>query len=149
MVLPEHLANIFFEKLSFYASTVSTFEQYTLAVFISQGYFEKHINRMKLRYGKKRTRILKMIRNVFTTEECRIIENGSGLHLVLEFNSDMPDRKLQHRLRERKIKIASITDYYMDDVIRDKHQFILNYSSLDMDGLEDALLEIKACLSKG
>jgi GntR family transcriptional regulator/MocR family aminotransferase len=148
MVLPEHLANIFFEKLSFYASTVSTFEQYTLAVFISQGYFEKHINRMKLRYGKKRTRILKMIRNVFTAEECRIIENGSGLHLVLEFNTDMPDKKLQHRLRERKIKIASITDYYMDDVVRDKHQFILNYSSLDMDGLEDALLEIKACLSK-
>jgi hypothetical protein len=31
------------------------------------------------------------------------------------------------------------------DVIRDKHQFILNYSSLDMDGLEDALLEIKEC----
>jgi hypothetical protein len=31
-------------------------------------------------------------------------------------------------------------------VIRDKHQFILNYSSLDMDGLEDALLAIKELL---
>jgi GntR family transcriptional regulator/MocR family aminotransferase len=143
MVLPEHLANIFFEKLSFYASTVSTFEQYTLAAFISQGYFEKHINRMKLRYAKKRTRILKIIRNVYTPEECRIIENGSGLHLVLEFNTAMPDRELQRRLREKKIKIASITDYYMDDTIRDNHQFILNYSSLNMDKLEEALRVIK------
>jgi GntR family transcriptional regulator/MocR family aminotransferase len=143
MVLPEHLANIFFERLSFYASTVSTFEQYTLAAFISQGYFEKHINRMKLRYAKKRARVLKIIRNVFTPEECRIIENGSGLHLVLEFNTAMPDRELQRRLRERKIKIASITDYYMDDAIRDKHQFILNYSSLNMDKLEEALHIIK------
>jgi GntR family transcriptional regulator/MocR family aminotransferase len=143
MVLPEHLANIFFEKLSFYASTVSTFEQYTLAAFISQGYFEKHINRMKLRYGKKRTRILNMLKAVYTPEECRIIENGSGLHLVLEFHTDLPDRVLQQRLRERNIKIASITDYDMDDVIRDRHQFILNYSSLDMDGLEEALLAIK------
>jgi GntR family transcriptional regulator/MocR family aminotransferase len=144
MVLPEHLANLFFERLSFYANTVSTFEQYTLAAFISQGYFEKHINRMRLRYGRKRARILEMIRNVYTPDECRIIENGSGLHLVLEFNTDIPDRELQRRLRKRKIKIASITDYYMDDVIRDKHQFILNYSSLNMDGLEEAFLEIKA-----
>jgi GntR family transcriptional regulator/MocR family aminotransferase len=144
MVLPEHLANLFFERLSFYANTVSTFEQYTLAAFISQGYFEKHINRMRLRYGRKRARILEMIRNVYTPDECRIIENGSGLHLVLEFNTDIPDRELQRRLRKRKIKIASITDYYMDDVIRDKHQFILNYSSLNMDGLEEAFREIKA-----
>jgi GntR family transcriptional regulator/MocR family aminotransferase len=148
MVLPEHLANIFFEKLSFYASTVSTFEQYTLSAFISQGYFEKHINRMKLRYRKKRTRILKMIRDVYPPDECRIIENDSGLHLVLEFNTDIPDKQLQRRLGERKIKIASITDYYMDDAVRDRHQFILNYSSLDIDGLEDALLEIKAALTK-
>jgi hypothetical protein len=34
----------------------------------------------------------------------------------------------------------------MDDVIRDKHQFILNYSSLNLEGLEEALLEIKASL---
>jgi GntR family transcriptional regulator/MocR family aminotransferase len=101
---------------------------------------------MKLRYGKKRAHILKTIRKVFTPDECRMIENGSGLHLVLEFNTDLSDRELQHRLQERKIKIASITDYYMDDVIRDKHQFILNYSSLNMEGLEEALLEIKAAL---
>ena len=48
MVLPEHLANEFYRRLSFYSCTVSTFEQYTLARFISEGYFEKHINRMRL-----------------------------------------------------------------------------------------------------
>lgn len=40
MVLPEHLANEFYRRLSFYSCTVSTFEQYTLARFISEGYFE-------------------------------------------------------------------------------------------------------------
>jgi GntR family transcriptional regulator/MocR family aminotransferase len=143
MVLPEHLANLFFEKLSFYACTVSTFEQYTLAEFIKQGYFEKHINRMKLRYGKKRNLILHMIGEIFSPEECRVIENGSGLHLVLEFHTTMPDQVLKHRLWEKKIKIASITDYYMDDQNRNQHQFIVNYSSLDMEGLKEGLLEMK------
>jgi GntR family transcriptional regulator/MocR family aminotransferase len=143
MVLPEHLANLFFEKLSFYACTVSTFEQYTLAEFIKQGYFEKHINRMKLRYGKKRNLILHMIGEIFSPEECRVIENGSGLHLVLEFHTTMPDQVLKQRLLEKKIKIASITDYYMDDQNRNQHQFIVNYSSLDMEGLKEGLLEMK------
>ncbi|MDD7536787.1 MAG: PLP-dependent aminotransferase family protein, partial [Bullifex sp.] len=48
MVLPETLGDTFRRELSFYASTVPSFEQYTLSRFISEGYFEKHINRMRL-----------------------------------------------------------------------------------------------------
>ncbi len=47
MVLPPELLNRFQQELGFYASTVSNFEQYILAEFIQQGYFEKHINRMR------------------------------------------------------------------------------------------------------
>jgi len=148
MVLPEHLANLFFEKLSFNANTVSTFEQYTLAEFISKGYFEKHINRMRLRYGRKRTKILEIIRKVFNENECRIIENGSGLHFVLEFNTKMPDKKVQEMLLKKKIKIGTISECYKDENVKDMHQFILNYSSLNIDGLENALLEIKKILKK-
>ena len=54
MVLPVHLVNKFYRQLSFYACTVSNFEQYTLAEFIKRGYFEKHINRMRLFYSRQR-----------------------------------------------------------------------------------------------
>lgn len=47
MVLPTALAEAFYKNLGFYACTVSNLEQYTLAKFISEGYFEKHINRMR------------------------------------------------------------------------------------------------------
>ena len=40
MVLPVHLVNRFYQTLSFYSCTVSNFEQYTLAAFIQQGYFD-------------------------------------------------------------------------------------------------------------
>lgn len=143
MILPEHLANLFFEKLSFYANTVSTFEQYTLAEFIHEGYFEKHINRMRLRYGRKRTRILEIIREVFTEDQCRIIENGSGLHFVLELNTDISDKEIQDKLRKKKIKIGTISECYVNEAKADMHQFILNYSSLDIEGLKNALIQIK------
>ena len=65
MVLPEKLLKMFYAKLGFYSCTVSNFEQYTLARFISGGYFEKHINRMRNYYriccwkasGKARCRV--------------------------------------------------------------------------------------------
>ena len=147
MVLPELLANRFFRELSFYSNTVSTFEQYTLAAFISRGYFEKHINRMRLRYGRKRSRILQLIRQVFSREECRVIENDSGLHFLLEFRTNLTDRELQERLLEKKIRMGSITDYYMGPGPHDRHQFILNYSGIDMDGLEESLVEIRRCIA--
>lgn len=59
MVLPTALAEAFYKNLGFYACTVSNLEQYTLAKFISEGYFEKHINRMRIRYNQKKRPHLK------------------------------------------------------------------------------------------
>ena len=146
MVLPERLANKFYANLSFYSCTVSTFEQYSLAEFISRGYFEKHINRMRLHYGRKRTQILDKIRKAFNKEECKIIENDSGLHFLLQLKTDLPDREIKRRLLENKIKISAVTDFNLDEKVRDEHQFILNYSNMDLDGLEWALRVVKKVL---
>ncbi len=47
MVLPQELVNPFFDKMGFYSCTVPVFEQYVLAEFISNGDFERHINRTR------------------------------------------------------------------------------------------------------
>ena len=59
MVLPPSLAERFYRELSFYSCTVSNFEQYTLAQFMENGSFEKHINRLRNYYQNKRDAILK------------------------------------------------------------------------------------------
>lgn len=148
MILPEKLANLFYSKLAFYSCTVSTFEQYTLASFISQGYFEKHINRMRLHYGRKRARVIEIIRQVFDDDQCHIIENDSGLHFILEFNTDIPDKKLKEVLKEKGIIISSVTDFEMKDNLMNKHQFILNYSSIDTDSLKKNLMIVRNALEK-
>ena len=47
MVLPNHLVREFQERLGFYSCTVPTFEQFVLAELISNGDFERHINRVR------------------------------------------------------------------------------------------------------
>lgn len=47
MLLPEKLADSFYEKLGFYSCTVPTLEQLVLARVINDGTFERHINRVR------------------------------------------------------------------------------------------------------
>jgi len=58
MVLPKHLASVFEEKLGFYSCTVPTFEQFVLTELITNGDFERHINRVR----RKKRRELKEIK---------------------------------------------------------------------------------------
>ena len=143
MVLPEHLANEFYRRLSFYSCTVSTFEQYTLARFISEGYFEKHINRMRLHYGRKRQSVLSSIKGCFTEKACKVIENDSGLHFIIQFDTNLPDKTVEERLLKKGIKLQAITHFNLSKPKEDRHQFIINYSNIDADRIMDKLLIIK------
>lgn len=64
LVLPKHLVTRFYETLGFYSGTVSCLEQMTLARFLSEGYFEKHINRMRNHYRALRDKLLAALRPV-------------------------------------------------------------------------------------
>ena len=132
MILPVHLANIFYSRLSFYSCTVSTFEQYTLASFIDRGYFEKHINRMRLYYIRQRKRLISCIENSSLKDRCEIIENESGLHFLLRLKTDIPDEILKEKMRENGIKIQSLSEFYLSDEGAKEHYFIINYSNIDL-----------------
>jgi len=54
MVIPKHLVGVFEEKLGFYSCTVPTFEQFVLAELISNGDFERHINRVRRKKRKEK-----------------------------------------------------------------------------------------------
>ena len=58
MVLPEHLARNFDEKLGFYSCTVPVFEQYVLAELLNNGDFERHINRVRRTKRKEKQNLV-------------------------------------------------------------------------------------------
>lgn len=56
MVLPERLVKSFEEKLGFYSCTVPTYIQFVLAYLISNGDFERHINRVRRAKRKEQSK---------------------------------------------------------------------------------------------
>ena len=137
MVLPFDLAERFKEKLSFYSSTVSSFEQYTLASFILDGYFEKHINRMRLFYIRQRKAIISLIYSSPMKDKCSVIENDSGLHFILRLHTTLSDEKVKEILKEEGIKISALSDFSHFSSI--SHDFIISYSNLDLEIFKKAL----------
>ena len=139
MILPEHLANKFYRMLSFYSCTVSNFEQYTLAEFIKKGYFEKHINRMRLYYSRKRRDILKCIAESSMSTFCEVVENDSGLHFLLKIKTDIRDEELTLAMASKGINLRPLSGYYLNGEEKDLHLFIINYSNLDVNDVKKAM----------
>lgn len=137
MVLPKSLALKFNEKLSFYSSTVPSFEQLTLANFILEGYFEKHINRMRLYYMRQRKAVINEILNSKLNKITTIIENDSGLHFILRLNTEKSDEEIKGILNKENINISALSEYSRQKKV--SHDFIISYSNLDINILKKAL----------
>jgi len=139
MVLPVHLVNLFYKKMSFYSCTVSNFEQYTLAEFIKGGYFEKHINRMRLFYMRKRKQVMDIINECDLKNKCEIIENDSGLHFIMKLNTQKKDEEIENEMIKNGIRIKALSDYYFTEKSRSRHMFIINYSNIELDNIKEAM----------
>ncbi len=139
MVLPPQLARDYDEKLSFYSCTVSNFEQYTLARFISEGYFEKHLNRMRLYYARLRRELLQQIAECDAAEHIRVLERDSGLHFLLQVRTELTDNALHAALLKEGIRLNPLSAYYTHSEDAPEHTFLLSYSALSLEALERAL----------
>jgi len=143
MVLPSELMERYREELSFLSCTVPALQQYMLSEFMRQGYFEKHINRMRLYYIKKRSRVLEAFRRTLPEEAFAVSEQDAGLHFLLCVQTKDSDFELERRLLERGIKMISLAHYAMDKDNRNSHMFLVNYSNLDEENLEAALEQLR------
>ncbi len=150
MVLPPHLVQQFYDNLSFYSCTVSNFEQYTLSRFIDDGYFEKHINRMRNLYHQTRDTLIDSIKKSPLSSYVTIGEEYGGLHFLITIRTADSDEAFCRRAREKGIRISSLSTYYHDtaesNAVIPEHIFIMNYSSIDPKVIPQAIEKLYECL---
>ncbi|MCQ2982207.1 MAG: PLP-dependent aminotransferase family protein [Treponemataceae bacterium] len=123
MVLPPALLAQFKERLGFYSCTVSALEQHTLARFMDQGHYARHIMRMKNWYRSLRDQLITAIESSALRDRCTIQEEDAGLHFLLtvtsgngRYTSDQtvtaPAAALQQRLKEAGLHLSLLSEYY-------------------------------------
>ncbi len=130
MVLPVSLASLFEKKLGFYSCTVPTFNQYTLAEFMRQGYFANHINRLRRYYREQRNKILKAFRENPAFAGAEIREENAGLHFLLKLHTAVTDSELKDAAERGGIRISCLSDYYARPRDAEQNVLLIQYANI-------------------
>ena len=138
MVLPPSLMERYKEELSFYSGTVSSIEQYTLARFISEGYFERHLNHMRNYYKNIRNSFINAIKASPLNDISSIEEANSGTYFLLKLNTSLPDDTIATRTKAADIDVATMSEYIISGS-NDTHTIIINYCGVHMERIEETV----------
>lgn len=136
MILPDSLINKYKEKFSFYSSTVSTLDQLILKKFIESGAYSRNINKNKALYKEKRELIIKLLCDY---DFINIDYNNSYLSLIVEIKN-INKEKFKYLIKQNKIDISLMEDYYMDK--RSDDRLIIGYSGISIDLIEDGIKKL-------
>ena len=140
MILPPRLLDAWEEKMGFYSCTVPAFEQLTLTRFLSGGYFERHLSRMRHYYRAQLSALLAVLAEEPYRRVCTVLCADAGLHFVLQFHTPRSDDDLQALLRTAGLHTPPLSSFYIrrpDPASRGR--VVVNYADLPPEQFRAAL----------
>ena len=146
MVLPKSLTEHYRAQLGFYSSTVPAMEQYTLARFLDEGYFEAHINRMRKSYRAQRDAVIDTILQSPLGEHCRVSGEDAGLHFLLTIDTKCTDHVLRADAEGRGVRLSFLSDFALRPGSAPQHTLVIHYPGIDLGRLRSALSILEALL---
>lgn len=130
MVLPERLVESYREKAGFYACTVPRIDQHILYQFLTEGYYERHLNRMRAVYKGKHDALLNGLKSL----EDRFEVGGefAGLHVLVRHRGGLSEEELVSRAAGAGVKVYGMSGTF----IHPEHNVyastvMLGYANLD------------------
>lgn len=108
MVLPEKLLQKCENEILRFSSTVSRIDQMILNQFLKDGYYERHLNRMRIIYGRRHDILLGELKKI---PGCRIAGENAGVHLLVEFVNGITEEEGIRRAKEENIKVYPLSEY--------------------------------------
>lgn len=127
MCLPQELCERWESVMGFYSCPVPAFEQYTLARFIAQGYFERHINRTKKRFRRIREAVLALMRSFPEVKE--ITEENAGLHFTVTIDANA--QRVVSACAECGVRVTALSAFYYDAAEAPHGQYVVSYAAAD------------------
>lgn len=141
MVLPQNLLTKYQKDLHHYSSTVSRIDQAILTSFIKDGYFERHLNKMRKIYKNKHDFLINSLK-IFENK-IEILGENAGLHLIIKININISENELVKLASNHGIKLYGLTEHYIS---LDKNQntkdtmILLGYANLSEQEIMEGVL---------
>ena len=116
---------------------------------MENGSFEKHINRLRNYYQKKRDVILKAFLDEPIGKYVSIMEEEAGVHFLMKIKSEKTEQDIVAAAKANGIKLVPLSWYYHGEGEPYQNIYVMNYSSIEMEkSREIALLLYKSISGK-
>ncbi len=141
LVLPVKLLNRYNKRYFHQSATLSTLNQWVMYDFIEEGHFERHLNRSRTFYKKKRDSLITLIHR--KDPHAKIYGQAAGLHVLVHPSRSFDGEGLQSKLEKDGIKLNLLSDYSVkkeDEVY--KNIIFISFSSLSKDEIENICAKI-------
>jgi GntR family transcriptional regulator/MocR family aminotransferase len=145
MVLPKKLIKSYYNS-GFYASTVSRIDQAILNNFINEGYYERHLNKMRGIYKNKHDVLLSELKSIDNI--INITGENAGVHVLLHFSKDIEEEYLIEKAKEQNVKVYGLSNYYIKDRNQENTTIILGYASVLEEDIKEAVERLKRAWGK-
>lgn len=140
MVLPETLLEVYRRDCSFYSCTVSRIDQRILNEFIRDGYFERHLNKMRMRYRAKHDQLLEGLEPF--QKKFRISGEDAGLHLLLTAKGNVTEKELLDAAAAENVKVYGMSENMVASAA-DKATVLLGFGSMDEADMKEGLRRLQ------
>ena len=107
---------------------------------------------MKNYYRSLRNELISAFSRKEFSSLVKIHEENAGLHFLMTIHAEKANRSLPHimkRLREKKIKIPRLADFYYTPIPPEKENvFVLNYSGIQKNAISEIVETICGILAQ-
>jgi GntR family transcriptional regulator / MocR family aminotransferase len=108
LVLPEELVETFSSAILSRSAGASTFEQRVVATFMREGYFARHLKRMRSLYAVRRQALADALSTVFGERLAVELEPG-GMHLIARLNGGVHDAGLARKAQAAGFAVDALS----------------------------------------
>ncbi|MGM8366147.1 PLP-dependent aminotransferase family protein [Virgibacillus sp. W0181] len=134
MVLPESLLNRYKSQFQNFESSTSIFSQLTMAKFMGNGEWNRHIKRMRLVYKRKMKYLVSLLKKHFG-QNIFIIGEQSGLYVLIKVYLGHSEEWLIERAFLYGVRVRPTSVYFIKNH-PDKPIIKLGFSGLSFDEIE-------------
>jgi len=147
MVLPEPIRFIYDNIKDNYTQGCSKVDQLILSKFMREGYYQKHIRRIRRIYAEKSSRLTALIKAEYP-DIIRVVSNLSGLYVILEINTKKSETEIVDEINKIGIKATSFNQYIKGLSKGSKPIIMLYFFNLNISKLDEIISKIVGIIKK-
>ena len=142
MVLPKKLLQIYEKKCSFLSSTVSRLDQSNLEMFIREGHFERHLNKMRKAYRAKHDLVMELMNDF--KKDFTISGDDGGLHILLKSRKHLSEEVLLEQAREQDVELYGLKRSWIEmENVQPPDGVILGFGGLGEEKIREGIARLR------